>query len=184
VSGFLFAMPSKGGGTTAVRLDITPDSFGDILKTMLATDKGNLKETQRDRKFFRITGEDTREDTRTDKVDSAASITAKCGEFDGSIAVLDHDKPLTIRRASSVTISRVPQREEVLEHFRSKGGKLWMGHTSINTSTEAVSLRGRQSALGALAFHRHLDREKHASDPLPPYSRVKIDSPGADGIDR
>jgi hypothetical protein len=88
----------------------------------------NLKETQWDgRKLFRITGEDTREETRTDKLGSAASITAKCGEFDGSITVLDHDKPLTIRRASSVTISRLPQWEEVLERFRSKGGKLWMG---------------------------------------------------------
>jgi hypothetical protein len=52
-------------------------------------------------------------------------------------ALRGHDKPLTIRRASSVTISRLPQWEEVLERFRSKGGKLWMGRTSINTSTEA-----------------------------------------------
>lgn len=37
--------------------------------------------------------------------------------------------------------------------------------------------------LGALASQVHRDREEHASDPLPPYSRVKIDSPGADGID-
>ena len=79
----------------------------------------NLKETQwDDRKLFRTTGEDTREDTRTDKLGSAASITAKCGEFDGSITVLDQDKPLTIRRASSVTINRLLHWEEVLERFR------------------------------------------------------------------
>ena len=65
----------------------------------------NLKETQWDgRKLFRITGEDIREDNRADTVGSAASITAKCGKFNGSITVLDHDKPLTIHRVSSVTM--------------------------------------------------------------------------------
>ena len=120
----------------------------------------NLKETQWDgRKFFRITGEDTREDTRTDKVGSAASITAKCGDFDGSITVLDHDKPLTIRRASSVTISRVPQWEEVLDDFRSKGGKLWMGRTSINTSTEAQQ-QGNYSDVDKLHLQLYLPPEQ------------------------
>jgi hypothetical protein len=116
----------------------------------------NLKETQWDgRKLFRITGEDT----RTDKLSSAASITAKCGEFDGSITVLDHDKPLTIHRASSVTINRVPQWEEVLERFRSKGGKLWMGRTSINTSTEAQQ-QGNYSDVDKLHLELYLPPEQ------------------------
>jgi hypothetical protein len=120
----------------------------------------NLKETQWDgRKLFRITGEDTREETRTDKLGSAASITAKCGEFDGSITVLDHDKPLTIHRASSVTINRVPQWEEVLERFRSKGGKLWMGRTWINTSTEAQQ-QGNYSDVDKLHLELYLPPEQ------------------------
>ena len=120
----------------------------------------NLKETQWDgRKLFRITGEDTREETRTDKLGSVASITAKCGEFDGSITVLDHDKPLTIHRASSVTINRVPQWEEVLERFRSKGGKLWMGRTWINTSTEAQQ-QGNYSDVDKLHLELYLPPEQ------------------------
>jgi hypothetical protein len=120
----------------------------------------NLKETQWDgRRLFRITGEDTREDTRTDTVGSAASITAKCGEFNGSITVLDHDKPLTIRRASSVTISRLLQWEEVLESFRCKGGKLWMGRTVINTSAEAQQ-QGNYFDVDKLHLELHLPPEQ------------------------
>jgi hypothetical protein len=120
----------------------------------------NLKETQWDsRRLFRITGEDTREDTRTDKVGSTARITAKCGEFDGSITVLDFDKPLTIRRASSVAISRLPQWEEVLEDFRSKGGKPWMGRTWINTSTEAQQ-QGNYSDVDKLHLELYLPSEQ------------------------
>jgi hypothetical protein len=114
----------------------------------------NLKETQWDgRKLFRTTGEDTREDARTDKVGSTATITAKCGEFNGSITVLDHDKALTIRRASRVTINRFPQWEETLEHFRSKGYKIFgVGRTSIYTSTEA-----RKYGYGFRADELHLE---------------------------
>jgi hypothetical protein len=98
----------------------------------------DLKEAQWDgRKLFSTTDEDAL-DTRTDKVGSTATITARGGEFNGSITVLDHDKPLTLRRASSVTISRLPQWEEVLERFRSKGPKMFGGgRTVIFTSSAA-----------------------------------------------
>jgi hypothetical protein len=120
----------------------------------------NLKETQWDgRTLFKFAGEDTREDTRSDKAGSAARITAKCGEFDGSIAVLDLDKPLTIRRASSVTISRLPEWEEVLERFRAKGGKLWMGRAWINTPTEAQQ-QGNYSDVDKLHLEFYLPPEQ------------------------
>ena len=95
----------------------------------------------------------------SDRQSRFRGITAKCGEFDGSITVLDHDKPLTIRRASSVTISRSPQWEEVLERFRSKGGKLWMGRTSINTSTEAQQ-QGNYSDVDKLHLELYLPPEQ------------------------
>jgi hypothetical protein len=72
---------------------------------------------------------------------------------------VDRDKPLSIRRASSVTISRLPQWEEVLERFRSKGGKLWMGRTSINTSTEAQQ-QGNYSDVDKLHLKLYLPPEQ------------------------
>lgn len=99
----------------------------------------SLKETQWDgRNFYKTTGEGPREDTRTDKVGFAATIVARGGEFNGSITVLDHDKPLTIRHASRVTITRFPQWDVALEQLRSKGHRMFGGgRTQINTSSEA-----------------------------------------------
>jgi hypothetical protein len=122
----------------------------------------DLKETQWDsRKLWKFAEGATPEDTRTDELGSAVTITAKCGEFENGdrITVLDHDKPLIIRRASSVTISRLPQWEEVLNRFRSKGGKLWVGRTSINTSTEAQQ-QGNYSDVDKLHLQLYLPPEQ------------------------
>jgi hypothetical protein len=120
----------------------------------------DLKEAQFDsRKLFKFADGATPVDTRTDKLGSTVTITAKCGEFENGdrITVLDHDKPLTIRRVSHVTISRLPKWEETLEAHRSKGHKLWVGRAHINTSIEAQ--QGFGSA-DELHLHLHLPPEQ------------------------
>jgi hypothetical protein len=74
---FGFSMPSKGGGTTCVRLDITPDSFGEIMKAMVAADEGAtlraMGEALRDSKDVTIKAcGDILLDQR--KADSAAAV--------------------------------------------------------------------------------------------------------------
>jgi hypothetical protein len=67
---FSFVMPSKGGGDTQVRLEITPDSFLNVMKEMLAADEGATR---------RAMGEVLRE---------SKNITVKlCGEI-----ILDQSK--------------------------------------------------------------------------------------------
>jgi hypothetical protein len=58
-----------------------------------------------------------------------------------------------------VTISRSLQWEEVLERFRAKGGKLWMGRTVINTSTEAQQ-QGNHFDVDKLHLELHLPPEQ------------------------
>jgi hypothetical protein len=108
----------------------------------------DLKETQPSPvAFFKIktaSGEivdQQPEDTRTDNISSNVRITAKSGEFENGddIIVFDHDKQLRISRASSITIERMSQWNELLQEVRSlsKGNKLSMGHSFVYTSKEA-----------------------------------------------
>jgi hypothetical protein len=112
-----------------------------------------LKEMQLDfRQLFRMGQQG--EDTRKDNIGCSVTITAKCGEFENgdSVTVLNNDKPLTIIRASGLTIDRLSQWDEVLHRVRSEGNKLWMGRTLINTYEEAQKGFGPADELH-LHFH-------------------------------
>ena len=94
-------------------------------------------------------------------------------QFDYIASAISTSGPDRLKLSATVEISAF--RSEVDKSLSEPIASVPNGTNDIEI--HVVANQARRQALLIAKF-------EHASDPLPPYSRVKIDSPGADGIDR
>lgn len=117
----------------------------------------DLKEFQTD--FREFSPKPDRPDDRKDRIESRAFISASGGEFSrgDTITVIDYGKPLTLSRASSIFIHRMPQWDEVIASFREKARMLWMGRAIVFTPEDIA--KGCEGEAGQIHLEMYLPQD-------------------------